>query len=434
MSLKKLDEKKYSIPTQLLYGKSVAGEWDYTHHVNPPITASSTYRLDSAKRGAEGFGAVGEARNETSSKAPIYIYERMGDPNNDMLQHALATAEGAEIGVTFGSGMAAVHAATCFSLKANSEIISHRAIYGCTFSLFTNWLVRFGIKVHFADLTKAENLIPLINENTRVIYLESPVNPTLELLDLQAISKLAKQVNVHRSEDTKIITVMDNTFSTPFAQRPIEHGIDVVAHSLTKGIGGFGTVLGGVVVTRKEFNEELIMFRKDFGGTLLPQTAWNILLYGLSTLSLRVPRQQETAMEVAKFLLEHPKVAFVKYPGLPSFSQYDLAQRMLRDFDGKFAPGFMIYFGIKGKNPAEEKLNGEKMMDFIAQNAYTITLAVSLGQLRTLIEHPGSMTHSAYPAEEQLALGIQPGGVRLAVGIESPKDIIRDLEIALATL
>ena len=434
MPPKKIDETQYSIPTQLVYGKSYSEEWDYSHHVIPPITQSSTFRLGSAKRGAEGFDQIGQNSEDRSGKPPIYVYDRMGEPNIDMLQHALATAEGGETAVTFASGMAAVHAAACFALTKNSEIISHKTVYGCTYSLFTNWLPKFGVKSHFADLTTPENILPLINKNSRVLYLESPVNPTLELLDLDAIVNLVKEINKNRSEETKIITVIDNTFATPFAQRPIAHGIDVVVHSLTKAISGFGAVMGGAVVTRREFEEQLILFRKDFGAMILPMTAWTILIYGLSTLPIRLPKQQENAKQIARFLETHPKVAKVRYPGLPSFPQYDIAQRMLVDYDGKFAPGFMIYFALRGKTLEESKVLGEKMMDFVAHNSYSITLAVSLGQLRTLIEHPGSMTHAAYPAEEQVQLGIDPGGIRLAVGIESCDDIIKDLETALAEL
>lgn len=429
MTLKKLDESKYSVPTQLIYGKSVTAEWDYSHHVVPPISASSTYRLASAERGAEGFGAIGKGDEFN----PINVYARMSEPNNQMLQHVLATAEGGEVAVTFASGMAAVHAAVCFSLSAQDEVVSHNTVYGCTYSLMTKWLPRFGVKVHFVNLCSPELLRSAINERTRIVYLESPVNPTLELIDIPEITRIVAEINATRPPEKKILTVMDNTFSTPWCQRPIQHGVDIVVHSLTKGISGFGTVLGGAVVTRKEFQEELVLFRKDFGGVLVSHTAWNVLLYGISTLSIRMPRQQQNAVEIARFLEQHPKIAKVRYPGLPSFPQFEVAQRMLRDYHGDFAPGFMIYFTLKGA-AAESKERGREMMNFIAQNSYTVTLAVSLGQLRTLIEHPGSMTHAAYPAEEQLARGIDPGGIRLAVGIEEPADIIRDLDMALTSL
>lgn len=428
MSQKNLNDKNYSIPTRLIYGKSISDSWDYSHHVIPPVTTSSSFRLDSAGRGAQGFGEIGQI----PQGEPIYIYDRMGEPNVDMLQDVLATAEEMESAVVFGSGMAAIHAALAFSLQAGSEIISHCTVYGCSYSLMTNWLSRLGIKSHFCDLGDPESFIPHINDNTRVLFLESPVNPNLQLLDTEKIIAALKSINKKRSADRQIISIFDNTFATPFCQRPGKHGIDVVVHSLTKGLSGFGTDMGGAVITRREFRESLILFRKDFGSIISPLAAWRILVYGLSTLSLRVPRQQETAMKIATFLEKHPLVEKVNYPGLSSFPQYAVAQRQMRDYEGNFAPGFIVYFALKGKSPADSKLKGEKMMDYIAQNAYAITLAVSLGQVRTLIEHPGSMTHAAYPAEDQVKLGIDPGGIRLAVGIENANDIIKDLDAALA--
>ncbi len=432
MPLKKLDESQYSIPTQLLYGKSVSEAWDYSHHVIPPITSSSTFRLDSSERGALAFGALGKLSDGRAD--PMYVYDRMGEPNNLMLEHALAVAEQAEFGMTFASGMAAVQAASTFLLERGSEVIAHSTLYGCTYSLFTHWFPKFGFKVHMCNLSKPASFLSLVTPQTRVLYLESPANPTLELLDLERIVKLVRELNATRSESERIVTVIDNTFATPWCQRPISFGVDVVLHSLTKGISGFGTHMGGAVLTRKEFYGPLFMNRKDFGGILSPQTAWHILNYGVATLGLRIPRQQANAMKVAKFLEEHPKIGQVRYPGLPSFPQYDLAQRMLKDYEGNFAPGFMIYFSLKGKTPDDSKVQGAKMMDFVAQNSYTVTLAVSLGHLRTLIEHPGSTTHVAYSAEEQIKAGMEPGGIRLSVGIENPDDVIRDLDQALGSV
>jgi cystathionine beta-lyase/cystathionine gamma-synthase len=428
MTQKKFQDGTYSIPTRLIYGKSVAEEWDYSHHVIPPITTSSSFRLDSAGRGAKGFGQIGRQ----GDGAPIYVYDRMGEPTVDMLQDALAIAEECDIAVTFATGMAAIHAALCFYLEPGSEIISHSTVYGCTYSLMTNWMPKFGFKVHFCDLTDPKSFLKHVNDKTRLIFLESPVNPTLQLLDTQAIISELKKINEKRPADKQIISVFDNTFSTPFCQRPAKHGVDVVVHSLTKGLSGFGTDMGGAVITRREFQERLVLFRKDFGGTLAPQPAWHILVYGLPTLNLRIPRQQENALKIAKFLEDHPLVERVSYPGLDSFPQKEIAHRHLVDYDGNFAPGIIIYFTLAGATPAESKKKGEEMMDYIATNAYAVTLAVSLGQVRTLIEHPGSMTHAAYPAEDQVKLGIDPGGIRLAVGIENPDDIIKDLTAALA--
>jgi len=429
MSLKKLNEQKYSIPTRLIYGKSVTKEWDYSHHVIPPITTSSTFRLDSSARGAKGFGEIGQELDEKTS--PIYIYDRMGEPTVDMLQHALAYAEEKDIAVAFSTGMAAVHAGVCFALNQNSQVIAHHTLYGCTYSLFTNWFPKFGIKVHFCDLIKSDSFLAYVNENTRVLYLESPVNPNLELLDTEAIVQAVKKINANRPEQQKILTVFDNTFATPFCQRPGKQGVDVVIHSLTKGLSGFGTEMGGAVITQHEHHRALINFRKDFGGTLSPSTAWHILVYGVSTLALRIPRQQSNALKIAQFLEKHPLIEKVRYPGLPSFPQYELAQRLMKDYEGNFAPGIITYFTLKGDNPEHSKARGQAMMDYIAQNAYAITLAVSLGQIRTLIEHPASMTHVTYSATEQISAGIDPGGIRLAVGIENPDDVIHDLKRAL---
>lgn len=428
MTLKKLNEEKYSFETRLIYGKSFTKEWDYSHHVVPPMSSSATFRLDSVRRGAKGFSEFGQ---EDGHLSPIYIYDRLGEPNNDMLEDVLAIAEQGEECVTFSTGMAAIHAALRIFLWPGAEIIAHRTLYGCTFSLFKNWFSSMGIKIHFADLTKSNELEKFVNSNTRVVYLESPANPNLEMMDTTAVAKILKRLNQKRSADHKLISIIDNTFSTPFCQRPLTQGIDVVVHSLTKGIGGFGTDMGGAVITRSEFAEKLNMARKDFGASLSPRNAWPILVYGMPTLPLRMRQQQINAMQVAKFLEKHPAVDRVYYPGLPSFPQYKLAKRLLRDFDGNFAPGMMIFFTLKAKNPEASKNKGARLMDYIADNAYTITLAVSLGQLKTLIEHPGSMTHSAYSAKEQLESGIEPGGIRLAVGIENSKDIIGDLKAGL---
>jgi methionine-gamma-lyase len=429
MTPKKIDEASYSIPTRLIYGESYTSTWDYKFHVVPPVTASSTFRLDSASRGAQGFEAIGQYISESD---PLYVYDRMGEPNNNMLQQSLAIAEQAECAVTFATGMAAVHAAIAFSLNPGSEIIAHRTLYGCTYSLLTSWMPKFGIKVHFADLRDASCIEKLVSENTKVVYIESPVNPSLELIDISAVSQTVRRLNAKRAPEHRILTVIDNTFCTPWGQRPITLGVDLVVHSLTKGISGFGTEMGGAVVTRKEFYAPLVLFRKDFGANLAPVAAWNILTHGVPTLPLRLPRQQENASLVAEFLEQHPLVESVRYPGLKSFPQYELARKQMLDYKGDFAPGFMVYFILKGATPEESRARGMRMMDYIAANSYTVTLAVSLGHIRTLIEHPGSMTHSAYSAEEQVVRGLDPGGIRLSVGIENSGDIIEDLDRALA--
>lgn len=422
-----IDESLYSTQTRLIYGKSLSSQWDFSHHVIPPLTTSSSFRLGSAERGAQGFSEVGHSSDE----APIYIYDRLGEPTGNMLQDALATAEGGEIAVNFASGMAAISGALLAVVKAGDEIIAHDTLYGCTYSLLTNWLSRLGCTVLFADLSDPQNLPPLITEKTRVVYLESPVNPTLTMIDPRAIAGILRSENQTRPPERKILSIFDNTFATPFGQRPLQHGIDIVVHSLTKGICGFGTELGGAVITSKELYSSLCLVRKDFGGILSPASAWHILVYGLSTLALRLPQQQRNALEVAQFLEHHPAVESVCYPGLDSFPQRQLAHEVLRDFDGNFAPGFVVYFRLGGENA---RARGERLMNYIANNAYCITLAVSLGQLRTLIEHPASMTHSAYLPNDPRGHNLDAGGIRLAVGLERAADIIRDLELSLAAI
>lgn len=430
--MKDTKDDNYSVPTRLIYGRANDKEWDYSHHVIPPITASCSFRVESAHRGAAGFEAIGNSVATEALGSPVYVYGRMAEPNNQMLGHTLAIAERGEVGVTFSSGMAAVHAATCFSLRQGDEVISHKTIYGCTYSLFTNWLPRMGVKTHFVDCSDPGAFESYVNEKTRVLYLESPANPSLALIEIDEVCKRVKVINSRRTPEQRIITVMDNTFATPWCQRPIEHGVDVVVHSLTKGICGFGTDMGGAVITRAGYLDQLILFRKDFGAILAPQTAWHILVYGASTLPLRIPRQVQNAWEVAKFLETHPKVAKVNYPGLESFPQYQVARRLLRDYDGNFAPGIVVFFSLKARTPQDALEMGQRMMNHVAEKSYAITLAVSLGQLRTLIEHPGSMTHRAYKPEEQLAFGIDPGGIRLALGVETVSDLIADLSAALS--
>lgn len=431
MNKKPVEDTNYSIATRLIYGKSHTDAWDYDYHVIPPVTQSSSFRLESASRGAAGFGAIGKLYPDDPGYDAVFVYDRMGEPNNAMLQQALAIAELKEEAITFASGMAAVTAACLFALEPGDEIISHRTVYGCTYSLFTEWLPRFGIKVHFCDLTNPNSFLGHLTEKTKVLYLESPANPTLELLDLPAIIGELKKVNATRSENRQILSVIDNTFATPYCQRPAAWGVDIIVHSLTKGLCGFGTEMGGAVICDRQYRDRLMLFRKDFGAILDPKAAWHILVYGVSTLPLRMRQQIENAQAIAEFLEQHPQVERVFYPGLPSFPQYEVAKRVLVDYDGNFAPGMMLYFTLRGKDAEDAKHRGEVMMNYIAESSYCITLAVSLGQLRTLIEHPGSMTHAAYSAEEQVRSGMHPGGIRLAVGIENKNDLIRDLELSL---
>jgi len=422
------NEKKYSVQTHLIYGEHQTSKWDYSHHVVAPVSSSTTFRLESVDRGAMGFSTFG---TEIQEKNPIYIYDRLGEPNKDMLEENLADVENGEICVTFASGMGAISAALGILTKTGDEIIAHKTLYGCTLSLLKNWYPRYNIGVKFLDLKNIENLIKNITEKTKVIYFETPCNPNMKLIDIEAIKKVVDDINSKRSSDNKIYIVIDNTFASPFCQRPLNFGADFVVHSLTKHIAGFGTDMGGAVITRKEFLTHLLLYRKDFGGVLNPKSAWAILTYGLPSLPLRMKQEIETAKKVVEYLSNHPKVEFVNYPGLESFDDYELAKKQMVDFDGNFAPGSLLYFVLKGKDYDEQRKKGRELMNYIAQNAYTMTLAVSLGHTRTLIEHPASMTHSCVPPEELLEHDLHPGGVRIAIGLEKADDILQDLEDCL---
>ena len=432
MKRPKNPKRKYSMQTTLIYGKSISKKWDYDHHVVPPISSSSTFRLDSAGRGAQGFAEFAHHHEGLSieSRAPIYIYDRLGEPNKELLEENLAASESGDVAVTFSTGMAAISAALGCLTGIGDEVIAHTILYGCTYSLLTNWYPRYRISTRFVDLVDPKNLLSAINEKTRVVYFETPVNPTMELIDIRAVAEIVRAANKRRAADRRIYLVVDNTFATPYCQRPLEHGADFVVSSLTKGICGFGTDMGGVVVGPRWSFDQMLLYRKDFGGALAAKSAWPILVYGLPSLPVRFAQQMRSAAEVAEFLRDDPKVEFVSYPGLSGFAQAALARRQLCDYDGAFAPGVLLYFTLKGKTPKARHDIGVKFINRLADDAYTVTLAVSLGQIRTLIEHPSSMTHSAIPLAEQVKKGIDPGGIRLSIGLEKPEDIIHDLKSA----
>jgi cystathionine beta-lyase/cystathionine gamma-synthase len=300
--------------------------------------------------------------------------------------------------------------------------------------LFKNWLPRYRIKVTWVDFDDAKALNNAISPQTRLLYFETPVNPTMELIDIRKIVEIAKRHNTHRNRSHQIFTAVDNTFASPFCQRPLELGIDFVVESLTKGLCGFGTDMGGVVIGPCWSYDRLLLYRKDFGGVLPAKSAWPILVYGVPSLAVRFRQQIQSAQTIAEFLERDKRIGFVSYPGLDSFRQRMLAHTQMQDYEGRFAPGVLLYFIPKGKSAAERHRKASRFVDHIASKAYTITLAVSLGNIRTLIEHPGSMTHSAIPPEEQLKRGIDPGGIRLSIGLEKPEDIIADLGKALNTI
>lgn len=423
---KQLQKADYRMRTNLIHGM-YSDSWDYDHHIVPPMSSSSAYRLESVHRGAKGFK---QFASDESEHDPIYIYDRLEEPTRRILEENLAVAEGGQMAVCFATGMAAISAAIGIITRAGDEIIAHHTLYGCTYSLLSHWLTRFKISTRFIDLRDLENLKKSITRRTKLVYLETPVNPTLDLIDIAGIREHVDAINKDRDVDDRIVIVVDNTFATPYCQRPLSLGADLVVHSLTKNICGFGTDMGGAVIGAQEYHEHLLKFRKDFGGVLSPKNAWPILVYGLPTLAARSVNQQKSALKIARFLEKHPKVEKVIYPGLDSFPQHELARRQMTSYDGKFAPGSMIYFVLKGDTIAASEA-AERCIDYIAEHSQAITLAVSLGQIRTLIEEPFSMTHASLPEELKLAKGVAPGGIRLSIGLEDWHDIIADLDAAL---
>lgn len=366
-----------------------------------PIYQTSTFIFDSAEQGGNRF-----AGQENG-----YIYTRLGNPTCTEVEEKLALLEGGEAALATGSGMGAISSALWTALKAGDHVVASDTLYGCTFALLNHGLTRFGIDVTFVNASNLEEVREALRPNTKVVYLESPANPTLKINDIRQISDIA-----HKNSSDCLVFV-DNTFCTPCLQRPLELGADVVVHSATKYLNGHGDVIAGFVVGKQDFINQVRFFGlKDMTGAVLSPFDAYLIIRGMKTLPIRMERHCKNAMEVAKFLEAHPAVDKVYYPGLESFEDYELAKKQMSH------PGAMISFELKGG--VEE---GKTVMN----NVKLSTLAVSLGDAETLIQHPASMTHSPYTAEERHAAGISDGLVRLSVGLENVEDIIADLKQSL---
>lgn len=365
-----------------------------------PIHQTATFVFDSADQGGNRFAGKEEG----------YVYSRMGNPTNTVLEEKLAILEGGEACMSMSSGIGAITSAMWTLLKAGDHVVASKTIYGCTHAFLSHGIARFGVEVTFVEVTDPENIRKAMKENTRVVFLETPANPTLLITDIEEIAKIA-----HERENCTVM--VDNTFSTPYLQRPLELGADVVVHSGTKFLNGHGDVIAGFVIGSKAFMDEVRMFGvKDMTGSCLSPFDAYLIIRGMKTLEIRMDRHCENAMAVAEFLEAHPAVEKVYFPGLKSFPQYTLAKKQMS------LPGAVIAFEIKGG--VEE---GKKVINTVKM----CKLAVSLGDPETLIEHPASMTHSSYPQEERLEAGITDGLIRLAVGLENKEDIIVDLDQAL---
>jgi methionine-gamma-lyase len=367
--------------------------------VSTPIFQSSTFAFENAEHGAAVF------RGEDAS----YVYTRLGNPTQTALETEMAYLEQGEAALALASGMAAATTAVLTCCRNGDHIVAGDTLYGGTHQLFTQTLPRMGIDVTEVPAHDPANFAAAITKRTKLIYLESPANPTLVLTDIAAVAEIAHARGIP--------VLVDNTFCTPYLQNPLQLGADIVLHSATKYIGGHGDTVAGILVGKADWVMQARMeILRDVGGCISPFNAW-LLLRGLKTLPVRMDRHMANAMEVAQFLSYHPKVDHVIYPGLKTHPQHKLAARQQRGFGG------MISFLVKGGREA-----GRTVMD----NVQLCTLAVSLGDVDTLIEHPATMTHSTYSEDELLKVGIDPGMVRLSVGLENVEDIIADLRQALA--
>ena len=364
----------------------------------PPIYQNSTFRFATAAEFAEAF------RDEESG----HVYTRWGNPTQEVLEKKLAVLEAGEAALATASGMGAVSTALLTALADGGHVVAMENLYSATFQILSEELPRFGIETTFVDATDPSEIERAIRADTKVLYLESPTNPLLKLIDLRRSAEIAKAHGV--------TSIIDNTFATPCGQQPITFGIDVVVHSMTKYLSGTGAVIAGAIIGQKAFVTHVKEGAlRNFGAVISPFNAW-LTLQGITTLPLRFARHCENAEQVAAFLEAHPAVAWVRYPGLPSHPQYELAKHQMEAFGG------MITLELKGGRTA-----GEHLVDRLQRCA----LAVSLGDVRTLICHPASTTHSHVPAEIRQQIGITDGLVRISVGLEDVEDILADLGQAL---
>ncbi|MCW1240518.1 MULTISPECIES: methionine gamma-lyase [Bacillus] len=382
--------KKKHMETALIHHGYTSEE--HKGSLTPPLFQTSTFTFETAQQGEASFAGVD----------PSYIYSRLGNPTVKLFEERMAVLEGGEEALAFGSGMAAISATLIGFLKAGDHIICSNGLYGCTYGFLKVLEEKFMITHSFCDMETEDDVENKIRPNTKVIFVETPINPTMKLIDLKQVIRVAKR--------NGLLVVVDNTFCSPYLQRPLELGCDVVVHSATKYIGGHGDVVAGVTICKtKALAEKIRPMRKDIGGIMAPFDAW-LLLRGLKTLAVRMDRHCDNAEKIVSFLKNHDAVEGVWYP------EGELASRQMKRGGG------VISFSIKG---------GKEETQAFINDLHFITIAVSLGDTETLIQHPATMTHAAIPAELRQEMGIYDNLIRLSVGLESWKDIVSDLEQAL---
>ncbi|MEB3901247.1 methionine gamma-lyase [Pseudomonas putida] len=367
----------------------------------PPVYQTATYAFPTVEYGAACF--AGEESG--------HFYSRISNPTLALLEQRMASLEGGEAGLALASGMGAITSTLWTLLRPGDELIVGRTLYGCTFAYLHHGIGEFGVKIRHVDLNDENSLKAAITAKTRMIYFESPANPNMQLVDIAAVADAVRGHDIH--------IVVDNTYCTPYLQRPLELGADLVVHSATKYLSGHGDITAGLVVGRKALIDRIrLEGLKDMTGAVLSPHDASLLMRGMKTLTLRMERHCSNAQQLAEYLARQPQVELIHYPGLPSFPQHALAQRQMR------LPGGMIAFELKGGIEA-----GRRFMNALQ----LFSRAVSLGDAESLAQHPASMTHSSYTPQERAHHGISEGLVRLSVGLEDIEDLVADIAQALKT-
>ena len=373
----------------------------YEGSLVPPLHMTSTFVFETAEAGGEMFAGEREG----------HVYTRISNPTLDLLEKRMAVLEGAEAGLAAASGIGAISATLWTFLAAGDEIIVDKTIYGCTFSFLHHGLAKFGVTITHIDMTDLDALKRAISSKTKIVYFETPANPNMRLVDIQAVSNIAHEADIK--------VVVDNTYSTPYLTQPISLGADIVVHSATKYLGGHGDLIAGIAVgSAEDITEIRLLGLKDMTGAVMAPMTAMLIMRGLKTLELRMERHCASALIIAQRLERMGGVSKVSYPGLQSFKQHELAKSQMSGFGG------MIAFELEGGLEA-----GKAMMNRLEM----IQKAVSLSDAETLIQHPASMTHSTYTPEERMAHGISDGLIRLSVGLEGVEDILADLTQALSS-
>ncbi|WP_282155169.1 methionine gamma-lyase [Cytobacillus gottheilii] len=391
--------KKQQFETMTIHGGYRSNE--FKGSLAPPIFQTSTFTFENAEQGERRF----------SGEEDGFIYSRLGNPTVASLEQRMAQLEQAEAALAFGSGMAAVSAILLSLTRTGDHILCSQGVYGCTFGLLKLMEEKYKITHDFSSMRSRDELLQAIRPETTCLYIETPINPTMQLVDLEMVADVGREKGIP--------VVVDNTFCSPYLQNPLALGCDIVVHSATKYISGHGDVIAGIAAGSKEMMAKIAQTtQKDIGGVLSPFDAW-LLLRGLKTLAVRMDRHTENAEKLAAFLCEHDKVAQVYFPGNSKHPDYRIANKQMRK------PGGLISFELKGDKRAAQAFMNELQL---------IQIAVSLGDAETLIQHPATMTHASVPPENRVQMGISDSLLRLSVGLEAWEDLREDLENALAKI